>query len=201
MAASGGMWVKGTFIPAERRRHATSTSLRGDVVEFNKSPKPGLVLNGVALAPAERGFWKGATDQALGETSWPASSKSRSTGAVVIEPDGRLWVYEPSGHYGGYQHTFPKGRVEKGLTAQQTALKEVFEETGLQVRLTGFLGHFEGDTTITRYYVARRVGGAPWTAHWEAAKVKLVTPAAAKKMLNKQRDQDILAALLKQLEA
>src|SRR3954452_18248980 len=103
------------------------------------------------------------SDADLGDLDGPIDAKGLkvSTGIVLFEPDGRLWIFEPRGHYGGYQHTFPKGRLEKGLTYQQNAHKEVFEETGLLGDITGLVGDFVGDTTMTRYYVGIRTGGEP----------------------------------------
>src|SRR4051794_29274147 len=99
----------------------------------------------------------------LGHADGPidAQGKKVSTGIVLFEPDGRFWIYEPRNHYGGYEHTFPKGRVEPGLSYQQNAHKEVFEETGLLGKITGVVGDFAGDTTVTRYYVGIRAGGEP----------------------------------------
>ena len=58
-----------------------------------------------------------------------------ASGAVVIEPDGRVWVVSPSNGFGDYVHTFPKGKLDpkKGLSLRANALKEVFEESGLRV--------------------------------------------------------------------
>src|SRR5438128_1786767 len=88
-----------------------------------------------------------------------AKNKKVSTGIVLFEDGGRFWIYEPLNHFGGYQNTFPKGRLEEGLTYQQNAHKEVFEETGLLGKITGLIGDFAGDTTMTRYYVGVRTGG------------------------------------------
>ncbi len=39
---------------------------------------------------------------------------------------------------------FPKGHIDEGETKEQTAIREIFEETGLKVRiLPGFLEHYE----------------------------------------------------------
>jgi len=219
MAASGGTWVKrgggggggankmvfvakgGVLMGARSRAAAakpaggTSSALRGAAAITVGVGQAGLSLHGVPLTSAQRGFWKGQADAQLAGETWPPSGKAHATGCVIVEPDGRMWVVEPTGHYGGYQHTFPKGKIEKGLTDQQNALKEAFEESGLQVKITGVLGHFEGDTSITRYYIAQRVGGNPADHHWETQNVKLVTPEAAKGLLNKQRDQDVLSTL------
>ncbi len=201
MAASGGLWAKGRFVPAGRRERrpadsATSERLKGDVVEFGKEEQVGAVLNGVPLRPVSPGFWKGEPEVVLDEPAWPKGNKGHSAGVVMIEPDGRIWVYEPTHHYGGYRHTFPKGHVESGASDQQTALREAYEETGLRARITGVVGIFEGDTTVTKYYLARRIAGVPWAHGWEAQKVKLATPARLRTMLNRQRDRDVLAAAL-----
>src|SRR4051812_15512168 len=96
-----------------------------------------------------------------------------STGIVLLEGDGRLWLFEPLNHFGGYEHTFPKGRVES-LTYQQNAHKELFEETGLLGEITGIIGDFVGDTTVTRYYLGVPAGGEP-TCGNETQAVKLVS--------------------------
>ena len=39
---------------------------------------------------------------------------------------------------------FPKGHVDEGETKEQTAIREIFEETGLKIKiLPGFLEHYE----------------------------------------------------------
>lgn len=46
-------------------------------------------------------------------------------------------------------HGFPRGHMEPGETEEQTALREIFEETGLQVRLIpGFRAVTEYDLPI-----------------------------------------------------
>jgi ADP-ribose pyrophosphatase YjhB (NUDIX family) len=120
-----------------------------------------------------------------------------STGIILREPDGRLTLIEPRNHYGGYIHTFPKGGVEPNLTPQQNAHKELWEETGLHAHITGVVGDFKGDTGTSRFYVGVRTGGEA-TPSDETQAIKTVTPDEAAKMLNKQRDQEILKAVLDQ---
>lgn len=166
---------------------------------WGKTPEgQGQVLNGIKLEPATPDYWLKVKDRKFkDEPALPALApgQRQSTGLVIVEPDGRIWIYEPSGHFGGYEHTFPKGGLEPGLTAQQNALKEVYEEVGLSARITGYLGDFKGSTSTTRYYIATRTGGAPWLSDAEAATVKLAPRDVARKLLNVQRDKDILDAL------
>ena len=118
-----------------------------------------------------------------------------ATGAVIKEADGRIWVVAPKNGYAGYDNTFPKGTVddEDGLSLQQSAHREVFEESGLRIRLTGHVGDFESDQSLTRYYLAERVGGSPYHHDGkETAAVKLATPEQLRAMLNRSRDRKIL---------
>jgi SPP1 gp7 family putative phage head morphogenesis protein len=155
------------------------------------------VLNNVPFEPAKAGYWDAHVDIAEPELPPLGYGMKRSSGVVVVEPDGRVWVVEPKDHFGGYEHTFPKGKVDAGLSAQQNAMKEAMEESGLEVELTHYLGDFKGETSVTRYYVARRKSGQPWTrGDTESSSVKLAPVADAAKLLNKQRDKDILDALL-----
>lgn len=58
----------------------------------------------------------------------------KSCGAIVFTKSSAeykfLIIQHLAGHYG-----FPKGHVEPGETEEQTALREIYEETGLQVTL------------------------------------------------------------------
>ena len=60
--------------------------------------------------------------------------KEKSCGALVVRRGGQepeiLLIKHNGGHW-----AFPKGHVEKGETEEETALREIMEETGLTVRL------------------------------------------------------------------
>jgi 8-oxo-dGTP pyrophosphatase MutT (NUDIX family) len=159
------------------------------------------VLNGVELSRSsqsgiDQALAQAGTDPAVVEPPWvlPAGRRA-AAGAVVIEPDGRIWLVAPSNGFGGYQTTFPKGRVEPGASLQATAVKEVWEESGLLVALTAYLGDFSRTQTHTRFYLARRVGGHPADMGWESQAVHLATPAHARRLLNRETDHAVLDAL------
>jgi 8-oxo-dGTP pyrophosphatase MutT (NUDIX family) len=118
-------------------------------------------------------FWLSTPDVDVGPV--PKAPGPLSTGIAVIE-DGKVWIYEPKHHFGGYKAAFPKGKKEPTLTAQQNALKEVWEETGLQAEITGYLGDFVATTSTTRLYVGTKVGGDPTKFGGETWSVKLLTP-------------------------
>jgi len=123
--------------------------------------------------------------------------KRAAAGAVVLEPDGRLWLVAPSNAFGGYRATFPKGRVEPGASLQATAIKEVWEESGLRVALTAWLGDFSRTQTYTRFYLARRIGGHPGDMGWESQAVHLAPVSGARELLNRDTDHAVLEAVLR----
>lgn len=65
--------------------------------------------------------------------------RANAYGGVLVNPDRKVLVREPKGHFGGYVWTWPKGTPDKGETPEQTALREVREETGYQGRIVGVL--------------------------------------------------------------
>lgn len=173
------------------------------VVVWDATPKyEGEKLHGVPLKPAEPEFWEKHEDVDVGEPEIVVpSGKHVSAGMIIIEPDGRAWIVEPKGHYGKYEHTFPKGSRDAGESLQKTALREVWEESGLEGNIVGHLGDFEGDTSISRYYIATRKSGAPWTFGKESQAVKLVPIDDLDKFLNKDRDKTIAAKLREKMAA
>ena len=190
-------YEKAGLYERELEKIKTGMADPGGLVEFGKKhPYQGLELNGIEIKETPLPVFENIPDK-IDEPDFDyagalVKDKEVSAGVVIQEPDGRVWVYEPKGHFGGYEHTLAKGRLEKGFTLQQTAMKEAREELGLDVELTAVLGDYERETTVTRYYIAKRKGGDPGTAHWEALKVKLAPVTEAKALLNKKVDRDIL---------
>ena len=121
--------------------------------------------------------------------------KSAASGVVIREGDGRVWVVSPSNAFGGYVNTFPKGRLDAGLSLRANALKEAYEETGLHVALTGFLCDSKRSTSVTRYYTAKRMGGQPAKMGWETQAVHLVPKGQLAALVSHHNDKVILQAL------
>lgn len=134
----------------------------------------------------------------LNEPPPPKHSLPLASGVVAVEPDGRIWMVSPTNKFGGYETTFPKGKLDHaGLSLQANAIKEGYEESGLKVRITGYLGDFKRSTSITRLYLAERVGGDPTGMGWESQAVRLVPSSEWGKHLQNPADQPVLAALRK----
>ena len=59
----------------------------------------------------------------------------KSCGAIVIYKDGDKCKILLVRNHNGRNYSFPKGHVEQGETEQETAVREVYEETGLTIRI------------------------------------------------------------------
>lgn len=216
--AGSGMWAKPSAPPPGSKPH-TQTNDQGKPVTINYPSKPShastwtdpaktasfvpggdtpATLNGVAMKPwnpSKDGWGKVAgTDESL-EADFPFEphrTKSTGAGVLILEDDGRVWLTAPTNAFGGYKNTYPKGTAESGLTLQQNAIKEAFEETGLKVKIVGVLGDYERDTSKARMYIAQRVGGTPKNMGWESQAVRLAPLKDANVLLNKPHDKAIL---------
>ena len=84
----------------------------------------------------------------------------KAAGVVILNASGDILLVHERGtpeqpHKAGLWH-IPAGTVEIGENPQDTAVREAFEETGLRVRLTKFLGAYLGripydDSLILRH--------------------------------------------------
>lgn len=158
----------------------------------------GIPLLAWTGAPVDNAGWNAVEGQAnIEEPPFIVPShKAAAAGVLIEEADGRLWLVAPSNQFGGYQATFPKGRVDHGVGLQATAIREAFEESGLQVAITDFLVDAERTQTYTRYYLARRVGGHPAMMGWETQAVHLVPLDQLPAVAIHPNDKPVIAALV-----
>ena len=198
LAKQVGVTAQHKSQPSAPSKESSAGPAKADsVVTFSSDdPLPVKSLNGVAFEPwhppADWSTVGGQKDLGEPEPQLP-KGKKLSSGLIMREPDGRVWIVKPSGKFGGYKGTFPKGGVEKGLSPQANAIKEVFEETGLKGKIVSFAGDYEGDTSLTRYYIAEREGGTPTQHKSETANVILAPPGKLGEFLNRSRDKKIAA--------
>jgi 8-oxo-dGTP diphosphatase len=148
-----------------------------------------------------------------GERIWPASSQARY-GGVIINVRGEVLLREPTNHFDGYVWTFPKGAPEKGESSAQTALREVFEETGLHPRVVGHLADgFSGTSTgwVAYFYLmvdfTGRVDEQALAANGETATLRWASPEEARSLISKttnaggrKRDLAVLEEALDRFE-
>lgn len=94
------------------------------------------------------------------------TQKKFATGGVVLDKSGQVLLVEPKGHSDGYAWTFPKGRPNPGETAEEAALREVLEESGVFARIVGLIPKvYDGGTTQNLYFLMRRIAE---TGNWSA---------------------------------
>lgn len=175
--------------------HAVATFVPGGEVPAE--------LNGVPFAPwtdhptTEEGWeYLPEVDDNLDEPAFHVpDGKKVSAGVVIEEPDGRVWLTAPTNQFGNYQASFPKGTAEPEMSLQATALKEVFEETGLKVKITGFLGDYTRTTSVARIYRGVRVGGTPTAMGWESQAIHLAPKDRLYGLLNMGSDHPIAHAI------
>lgn len=108
-------------------------------------------------------------------------------GGVVLNERGEVLLFEPAGHYGGYVWTFPKGTPEPGETPEQTAVREVREETGVTAEVIGRLPRAYPGTTSSTVYFLMKAKGQPGARDGEAKAVKWVALEGAAKLINRTK--------------
>ena len=120
----------------------------------------------------------------------------KAYGGVLIDRDRNVLLREPSGHYKGHVWTFAKGGPDLGEVPEQTALREVFEETGVRGAIMAKLpGSFDASITSNEFFLMAPVED---TGHfdWETLRVKWVTREEARQMISlttrkKRRARDL----------
>ena len=93
-----------------------------------------------------------------------ASPRVPCVGAVVRDTEGRLLLVQRANEPGQGLWSVPGGRVEPGETAPEAVVREVAEETGLAVVVTGLAGVVEraapgGGVYVIEDFTARLAPG------------------------------------------
>jgi 8-oxo-dGTP diphosphatase len=115
---------------------------------------------------------------------------------IVINPSGQVLLREPTSHYKGDVWTFAKGKPEFGESPEQTALREVLEETGYRVEIVAKIpGPFDGSHTSNEYFLMAPVED---TEHFdlETRAVRWATAEEARQLIQlnqkpKRRRRDL----------
>lgn len=82
---------------------------------------------------------------------------------ALFELDGGILLVQRDIEPGYGKWTFPGGFVERGERAETAAEREVLEECGLEIEVTGVLGlyTYEGQIPAIAVFTARVTGGEP----------------------------------------
>lgn len=126
-----------------------------------------------------------------------------SAGGVLFRDEEVLLILNPSGVW-----TFPKGNVEKGEKPEDTAVREVLEETGVEGKIRGYIGevsywyvlHGERIFKRVRYYLMVHVEGEPKPS-WEVKDARFFPVEDAKNLLRYRGDREIYTKALRMLRS
>jgi 8-oxo-dGTP pyrophosphatase MutT (NUDIX family) len=140
------------------------------------------------------------------------TARAVSAGGVVLaelRPDAQVALVAHRSVRGTLQWTLPKGAQEQGETIEQTALREVREETGLEPELVGPLDiidyWFVWAPERTRYhkfvhyFLMRAVGGDFSARDQEMEDAAWFEPAQARRQMsfaNERQLLDLIAGVL-----
>jgi 8-oxo-dGTP diphosphatase len=122
-----------------------------------------------------------------------AQAKARwtSSGGVVFNDEGKIALVKQRSKTGhGFKWTFPKGRVDAGESFEEAAKREVGEEAGFKVLLTGSYGVHEGPRHDTHYFRMKLLKDRGTHDH-EVEEVRWVSPKEAEKMVGSHRDRAV----------
>jgi 8-oxo-dGTP diphosphatase len=119
----------------------------------------------------------------------------RAAGGVLVREGEVLLVHRP--RYDDW--SFPKGKPLGAESDEETALREVEEETGYRVELgpelpgTRYPGH-EGREKVVRYWLMRPLGESSFEPGDEVDELRWLPWGDAAQQLTWERDLEVLAA-------
>lgn len=124
----------------------------------------------------------------------------KSCGAIVIQGEKILVIQQAAGHWG-----FPKGHVEDGETEVETAIREIKEETNLDVEIDEshrYVEHYspkEGVEKDVVLFVAKMIGGEIKAQEEEVQKIKWLSYEEAIQTITYDNSRSVLKEAWKEL--
>lgn len=126
--------------------------------------------------------------------------KEKSCGCIIVEKGKVLLVKQTKGHWG-----FPKGHVEKGETEQETAIREVKEETNIDVEIISDIKYSQkyitdkGNEKEVVYFLAKNIGGEIKNQECEVQDIKWIVLEEAIEKITYENTKELFRRVLKDI--
>jgi 8-oxo-dGTP pyrophosphatase MutT (NUDIX family) len=124
-----------------------------------------------------------------------AFGKWTSAGGAVIDGRGRIALVRQRDRKGRWRWTLPKGRMDPGETAEATAVREVYEESGLRARIVRPIVLHEGRLHFT-YFFEMTLERDDGVHDGETREVRFVSLVEAVELVRSRRDLRVLRRLV-----
>lgn len=130
----------------------------------------------------------------------------KSCGAIIWQERDAMPQVLVLRHKNGGHWAFPKGHVEGSETEEETALREIREETGLKVKLhRGFreMVTFSPEPQVMKdviYFAATPTGGSLKRQEEEVLDIRWARLSDALKLVTFENDRQVLRAFIAYLE-
>lgn len=131
----------------------------------------------------------------------------KSCGALVLRrgDDGQLYILMIRHKEGGHR-SFPKGHMERGETEYMTAVREVYEETAVQIRIhsnfreTVHYSPMPGVSKEVVYFLTETTQTEISPRQGEIAQVEWVPIEQAEASLTHENDKMVLRAAMRRIK-
>lgn len=133
----------------------------------------------------------------MSSPSSPPGAPTPGAGGVVLDTEGRVLLVR----YRSGAWAFPKGHVEPGEKYEQTAVREVREETGVTATILGPLPETRytndrGEARVIHWFVMRASPETPTTLEATFTGGGFFAPEEAQTRLSYPEDRKLLRAAL-----
>ncbi len=124
----------------------------------------------------------------------------KSCGAVIFDNDKVLILKQVQGHWG-----FPKGHVENNETEIETAIREIKEETNLDVEINEkfrYVETYSPKENVTKdvvFFVAKKIGGDVKPQEEEVSEIKWVSPKEALELVSYESSKIVMEKVINDL--
>lgn len=169
-------------------------------------PQASWLQRGIKKALANKGYGKlrvvGTRPRlALGLTAKPNKTRKppkwQTAGGVVVDTNTRKVLVvriRKEAKEGRSGWTWPKGRLDPGEKAPRAAIRETYEETGVQALPVAKIAQLRSNKSLRHYYLMDKLKDTRKFDPKETLEVRWVSLRQAGKLLDRKRDQKVLGA-------